>query len=191
MKLLKTFLILSLCFLFSQEAETNNQKKKTFKDFFKNCDLGINAHIGQMSPITSADRAAYNPGYSIGIGLQAPKPFTVFKQKFAYGVNFNFSTLNGNTDETKKINTLSLDLETKFQKLPLDFKFGFGISDVTAKGIAGSGTLDIMHDLSSDKLDFSIGIRFQQVFDINEDYKITHLHGLYGLNVNIGKSIKL
>jgi len=48
-----------------------------------------------------------------------------------------------------------------------------------------------MHDLSNDKLDFSIGIRFQQIFDINEDYKITHLHSLYGLKVNIGKSIKL
>jgi len=117
MKLLKTFLILSLCFLFAQESETNNQKKKTFKDYWKNCNLGVNAHIGQMSPITTADRASYNPGYSIGIGLQAPKPITVFKQKFIYGINLNLSTLNGNTEETKKINTISFDLETKFQKL--------------------------------------------------------------------------
>ena len=84
MKLLKTFLILSLCFLFAQETEITDQKKKTFKDYWKNCNLGVNAHIGQMSPITTADRVSYNPGYSIGIGLQAPKPITVFKQKFIH-----------------------------------------------------------------------------------------------------------
>ena len=187
MKLFKTFLILSLCFLFSQE----NQQKKTLKDFFENWNLGINTHIGQISPITSADRSAYNPGHSIGISLQAPKPLTLFKQKFSYGVSFDFSSLNGNTTKTKKINTVSFDLETKFKKLPLDFRLGFGISDVTEKGISGSGILDIMHDLSNDKLDFSIGIRFQQIFDVNKDYKVSHLHGLYGLNINIGKSFTL
>jgi len=193
MKLLKTFLILSLCFLFCQETENDDQKKKSIKDYFKNWELGVNAHIGQVSPITSADRSDYNPGHSLGIGLQAPRPLTIFKQKFIYGISLDFSSLNGNTEITKKINTFSFDLQTKFKKLPLDFKIGFGISDVTIKGISASGTLDIMHKLSNqnDKMDFSIGIRLQQVFDINENYKVTHLHGLYGLNINIGKSIKL
>lgn len=187
MKLLKIFLILSLCFLFSQE----NQQKRTLKDFFENWSLGINTHIGQISPITSADRAKYNPGHSIGISLQAPKQFTLFKQKFGYGISFDFSSLNGNTEKTKKINTISFDLETKFKKLPLDFRLGFGISDCDGGGIAASGILDIMHDLSNDKLDFSIGIRFQQIFDVNKNYKVSHLHGLYGLNINIGKSFTL
>jgi len=190
MKLLKVFLILSLCFLFSQE----NQQKKTLKNFFENWSLGIIGHIGQISPITSSDRSAYNPGHSIGISLQAPKSLTLFKQKFGYGVSFDFSSLNGNTTKTQKINTISFDLETKFKKVPLDFRLGFGISDLggeETRGIAGSGILDIMHDLSNDKLDFSIGIRFQQIFDINKNYKVSHLHGLYGLNINIGKSFTL
>ena len=41
----------------------------------------------------------------------------------------------------------------------------------------------------ADKVDISIGIRFQQIFDVNKNYKVSHLHGLYGLNINIGKSI--
>ena len=189
MKLLNTFLILSLCLLSAQETKTEN--KKNFKELFKNWNLGVNAHLGQMSPITSADRAAYNPGHSVGITLQAPKSLTLFKQKFIYGISFDFSSLNGNTVKTKRINTISFDIETKFEKLPLDFRLGFGISDDNVYGIAASGILDIMHDLSSDKLDFSIGIRFQQIFDINENYKVQHLHGLYGLNLNFGKTLKL
>ena len=188
MKLLKIFLILSLCFLFSQE----NQQKRTLKDFFENWSLGINTHIGQISPITSSDRAAFNPGHSIGISLQAPKPLTLFKQKFIYGMTINASSLIGNTIATKKINTVSFDLKTKFKKLPLDFKFGFGISDMTGAGAIGaSGIIDIMHDLSISKVDVSIGIRFQQIFDVDKNYKVSHLHGLYGLNINIGKSITL
>ena len=100
MKFLKTFLILSLCFLFSQETDNNNQSK--LKDYFKNWDIKLSAHIGQVSPITSSDRAAYNPGHSIGLGLVASKPLTIFKQEFIYGVGFDFSSLIGNTEITKK-----------------------------------------------------------------------------------------
>ena len=193
MKLLRTFLILSLCFLFCQETEVDNQNKKSIKDYFKNWNIGVNAHIGQISPITSTDRAAYNPGHSLGISLQAPKTLAMFKQQFIYGVSLDFSLLNGNTEITKKINALSFDLQTKFKKLPLDFKIGFGIADISDVGISASGTLDIMHKLSNEnnKIDFAIGIRLQQIFNITEDYKVSHLHSLYGLNISIGKSITL
>ena len=69
---------------------------------------------------------------------------------------------------------------------------GFGISDMTGAGAIGaSGIIDIMHDLSISKVDVSIGIRFQQIFDVDKKYRVSHLHGLYGLNINIGKSITL
>ena len=126
--------------------------------------------------------------------MQAPKPLTIFKQEFRYGAGINLGSLNGNTIDTKKINTISFDMKTNFEKLPLDFKIGFGISDMTGSGAIGaSGTIDIMHDLPNtvDNLDISIGIRLQQIFDVDKDWKISHLHGLYGLNINIGRSITL
>ena len=188
MKFLKTFLILSLSFIFCEENLENNTKK------LKGWNIGINGHVGQISPITSSDRATYNPGHSIGISVHAPKPLTLFKQTFKYGAGINFGSLIGNTINTKKINTISFDMITKFEKLPLDFKFGFGISDMTGAGAIGaSGTVDIMHQLSNktDDLDVSIGIRFHQIFDVDKDWKVSHLHSLYGLNINIGKSITL
>ena len=191
MKLLKTFLVLSFCLIFAEESTIQN--KKNFKDLFKDWKLGVNGQIGQISPITSTDRSAFNPGRSIGLSMQAPKPITLLKQNFIYGFTINSSLLNGNTVSTKKINTISFDLETKFKKTPLDFKFGFGITDDSVYGIAGSGTIEVMHKLtnSTDKLDCSIGIRFHQIFNINEDYKVEHVHSLYGILMNIGKSIKL
>ena len=188
MKFLKTFLILSLSFIFCEENLENNTKK------LKGWNIGINGHVGQISPITSSDRATYNPGHSIGISVHAPKPLTLFKQTFKYGAGINFGSLIGNTINTKKINTISFDMITKFEKLPLDFKFGFGISDMTGAGAMGArGTVDIMHQLSNmtDDLDVSIGIRFHQIFDVDKDWKVSHLHSLYGLNINIGKSITL
>ena len=191
MKLLKTFFVLSFCLIFAEESTTQN--KKNLKDLFKDWNLGINGHIGQISPITSTDRSAFNPGRNIGLSIQAPKPIKLFKQNFIYGVTINSSLLTGNTVPTKKMNTISFDLETKFKKTPLDFKFGFGVTDESIYGIAGSGTIDIMHKLSNinDKLDCSIGIRFQQIFDVSDYWKIEHIHSLYGIFINIGKSIKL
>ena len=188
MKFLKTFLILSLCFLFCEETKEANQKE------LKGWNFEINGSLGQISPITSSDRAKFNPGPTLGISMHASKPLTILKQKFSYGAGVNFGSLKGNTINTKKINTISFDLKTKFEKLPLDFKFGFGISDMTGSGAIGaSSTVDIMHDLPNtvNNLDVSIGIRFQQIFDVNKDWKISHLHGLYGLNINIGRSIAL
>ena len=43
----------------------------------------------------------------------------------------------------------------------------------------------------NNKLDCSIGIRFQQIFDVSDNWKIEHIHSLYGIFINIGKSIKL
>ena len=191
MKLLKTFLVLSFCLLLAEE--TTNQNKKKFKDLFKNWNLGINGHIGQISPITSTDRSAFNPGRNIGISIQAPKPIKLFKQNFIYGFTINSSLLIGNTVSNKKINTISFDLKTKFKKTPLDFKFGFGVTKDSVHGIAGSGTIDIMHELSNlnDKLNCSIGIRFHQIFNVDENYKVEHVHSLYGILMNVGKSIKL
>ena len=188
MKFLKTFLILSLCFIFCEETKEANQKE------LKGWNFEINGSLGQISPITSSDRAKFNPGPTLGISMHASKPLTILKQKFSYGAGVNFGSLKGNTINTKKINTISFDLKTKFEKLPLDFKVGFGISDMTGSGAIGaSGTIDIMHDLPNtvNNLDVSIGIRIQQIFDVNKDWKISHLHGLYGLNITIGRSIVL
>ena len=191
MKLLKIFLILSFCLLLAEES--TDQNKKNFKDLFKNWNLHISGQIGQISPITSTDRSAFNPGRSIGLSMQAPKEIILFKQNFTYGFTINSSLLNGNTVSNKKMNTISFDLKTRFKKTPLDFKFGFGITDDSVYGIAGSGTIDIMHELSNlnDKLDCSIGIRLHQIFDVDENYKVEHIHSLYGIIMNIGKSIQL
>jgi len=51
MKFLKTFLILSLCFIFCEETKEANQKE------LKGWNFEINGSLGQISPITSSDRA--------------------------------------------------------------------------------------------------------------------------------------
>ena len=78
MKLLKTFFVLSFCLIFAEESTTQN--KKNLKDLFKDWNLGINGHIGQISPITSTDRSAFNPGRNIGLSIQAPKPIKLHEQ---------------------------------------------------------------------------------------------------------------
>jgi len=154
--------------------------------------INISGNIGQVSPLTSADRSNYSAGLAFGLNLSFPKKtIQIFKHDFQMGAELNFSNLESNqtNDDNFKLNSLIFQLHTAFNKLPVDFSFGFGISDVTIKGIAGSGILDIMHKLPNDKLDISIGLRLQQVFDINKNYKIEHLHGLYGINIKVGKPI--
>ena len=174
-------LVLFLTLLFSSVTIAQDTTVKT---------IDISGHIGQASPLTSADRSIYNAGSSLGINLSFPnKEIQIFKHAFKMGMELNLSNLQGNQNNDFEISSLIFQLQTAFDKLPVDFSFGFGVSNVTKKGIAGTGMLDIMHKLPHEKLDISIGIRFEQILDINKNYKIKHLHGLYGLNIKIGKSI--
>ena len=66
---------------------------------------------------------------------------------------------------------------------------GFGISDATNLGIAGSGVLDVSYKLPIKKMDLSIGMRLIQVFNIHEDFRVEHSYGLYGLTLSMGKTI--
>jgi len=153
--------------------------------------INVFGHVGQMSPLTSADRASYNAGSSMGINLSFPdKEIKIFKHPFSMGMELNFSKLDGNQSNDLEINSLVFQLLTAFDKLPVDFSFGFALSDIEAQQIAGSGIVDISHKLPLKKLDLSIGIRFQQVFDIQRNYRVKHMHGLYGLNIKFGKAIK-
>ena len=61
------------------------------------------------------------------------------------GMELNLSNLDGNQSNDLKINTLAFQLLTAFDKLPVDFSFGFAISDIEAQQIAGSGIIDISH----------------------------------------------
>ena len=163
----------------------------TAQDTSSDKTINVFGHIGQMSPLTSADRASYNAGASMGINLSFPdKEIKIFKHPFSMGMELNFSKLDGNQSNDLEINSLIFQLLTAFDKLPVDFSFGFGLSDIEAQQMAGSGIVDISHKLPLKKLDLSIGIRFQQVFDIQKNYRIKHMHGLYGLNVKFGKAIK-
>ncbi len=180
MKKIKKLLVLFMAIISFTYAEELSANKK----------MNILGNIGQISPLTSADRSLYNAGYSMGINLSFPdKEISIFKHPFTMGMELNLSNLDGNQSDDLKINTLAFQLLTAFDKLPVDFSFGFGITDVSVKGLSGSGTLDIMHKLPNEKLDISIGIRFQQIFDLKKNHKIKHLHGLYGLNVKFGKTI--
>ena len=181
MKNIKLLLFLTLLFSSITIAQDVTIKK-----------IDISGYIGQVSPLTSADRSSYNAGSSLGISLSFPnKEIKLFKHPFSMGMELNFSKLDENQSQNDLgINSLVFHLLTAFDKLPVDFSFGFGISDVSAQQIAGSGIIDISHKLPLKKLDFSIGIRFQQVFDIQKNYKVKHMHGLYGLNLKFGKVIK-
>ena len=158
--------------------------------------INVFGHLGQVSPLTSADRASYNAGSSIGINLSFPnKEIKIFKHPFSMGMELNFSKLDENQSHNDlEINSLVFQLLTAFDKLPVDFSFGFALSDVSAQQIAGSAIIDISHKLPNvgvlKKLDLSIGFRFQQVFDIQKNYRVKHMHGLYGLNLKFGKAIK-
>ena len=136
----KIKLIFSLIFLFSTFAITgDNTAEKT---------INIFGHLGQISPLTSADRSAYNAGISAGINLSFPdKKIKIFKHHFSMGMDLNFSKLDGNQSNDLEINSLIFQLLTAFDKLPVDFSFGFGLSDVSAQQVAGSGIVDISHKL--------------------------------------------
>ena len=182
---MKTFkLILSLFILLNSFViAQDNSSEKT---------INIFGYLGQVSPLTSADRAKYNAGSSIGINLSFPnKEIKIFKHPFSMGMELNFSKFNANQSHNDlEINSLVFQLLTAFDKLPVDFSFGFSLSDVSAQQIAGSAIIDISHKLPLKKLDLSIGIRFQQVIDIQKNYRFKHMHGLYGLNLKFGKTIK-
>jgi len=154
--------------------------------------INVFGHLGQVSPLTSKYRAQYNAGSSMGINLSFPdKKIKIFKHPFSMGMELNFSKLDGNqSDDNLEIHSLIFQLLTAFDKLPVDFTFGFGILNVAEQQLHASGIIDISHKLPLKNLDLSVGIRFQQVFDLQKNYRVEHRQALYGLNLKFGKTIK-
>ena len=152
MKLLKIFLTLSLCFLFSNPTENKFNLNEKFKDF------KITGHIGQISPITSSDRSAFNPGLSIGIGLISPIEVNILKQNLKWGLGFGYSNLKGNTSSNKKISTVSLNLINNFNKIPLIFQLGLGVSDDSEFGITEVALLILCIKFLMKKLMFTLAL---------------------------------
>jgi len=183
MKLLKIFLTLSLCFLFSNPTENKFNLKEKFKDF------KISGYIGQISPITSSDRSAFNPGLSIGVGLISPNKINILKQNLQWGLGFGHFNLKGNTSSNKKVSTASLNLINNLNKIPLIFQIGLGVSDDSEFGITGSGIIDIMHKIPNEKIDVHIGIRMHNIFNVTDSWSVEHANTLYGLNLILSHSI--
>jgi len=183
MKLLKIFLTLSLCFLFCNPNEKKFNLNEKLKDF------KISGYVGQISPITSSDRSAFNPGLSIGIGLISPIEINILKQNLKWGLGFGYSNLKGNTSSNKKVSTASINLINNFNKIPLIFQLGIGISDDSEFGITGSGIIDIMHKIPNEKIDVHIGIRMHNIFNVTDSWSVEHANTLYGLNLILSHSI--
>ena len=68
--------------------------------------------------------------------------------------------------------SLIFHLDTKFDKLPIDFSFGAGVGDHPNSGIVGLALLDISHSLPCKKVDVSLGLRIQQVINVTKIKKI-------------------
>ena len=85
--------------------------------------INVFGHVGQMSPLTSADRASYNAGSSMGINLSFPdKEIKIFKHPFSMGMELNFSKLDGNHSNDLEI--ISSGSLFKFNFIHLDSTVG-------------------------------------------------------------------
>ena len=176
MKLFKILLILTLSFLIAQETDDKSGKAMT-----------LSGTVGYLSAIDDDTRASYDSGCSLGLSFDFPKELTIFKHQFTTGAEVNFVNLEGNATDDLSINSLIFHLDTKFDKLPVDFSFGAGVGDHPNSGIVGLALLDISHSLPCKKVDVSLGLRMQQVINVTEDFDFKFDHNLYGINLKVGK----
>ena len=178
MKLFNLFLVLTLSFLIAQETDKKSGKAMT-----------LSGTMGYLSAIDDQTRASYDSGCSVGLSFDFPKELTIFKHKFTTGAEVNFVNLEGNATDDLSINSVIFHLDTKFDKLPIDFSFGTGVGIHPNSGYVGLALLDISHSLPCKKVDISLGLRIQQVINVDGDFNLDFNHNLYGINLKVGKKI--
>lgn len=182
----------------------NNEEQKWTEQSDESYNVSF--HIGQISPFGENLRNSYNPGYSLGFTMTAPKTFNFLNKDWNLHGIMSFSKLSANNNDSDKANINMLNFGST-----LSTEFGPVLINA---GLALTPFMSSYHDMDDDvekndneifiSIIGNIGYKVSQNsnFDIILNLNFQEILGsakqadgsrgtseVYGLNVVIGKGL--